>query len=287
LIVWKSLCLRLNIKMKLFINYHSQINDQIKRANQNVEWYLRSYCSYMQDDWFIWLSMTEFIDNNAISSSIEQSAFFLNKSFHSHMSFNSNSTEYEIIQTRIQANKAENIFKHMKWSLALIKQTLVRVRITMQKQIDKHRKKMIYKIDDMMFLNSRNIMIARSSKKLNDKMLESFKILTEIEHAYQLKLSSTMKIHSEFISNLLQLNLKNSLKEQRNESSDSIVIDDENEWEVKNILNFRHYRKQLQYRVNWKSYDIDLHWYNVDENEFEDCMKIVNDFHQKYLNKSS
>jgi len=27
LIVWKSLCLRLNIKMKLFTNYHSQIND--------------------------------------------------------------------------------------------------------------------------------------------------------------------------------------------------------------------------------------------------------------------
>ncbi len=27
LIVWKSLCLRLNIKMKLFTNYHLQIND--------------------------------------------------------------------------------------------------------------------------------------------------------------------------------------------------------------------------------------------------------------------
>ncbi len=132
-IVWKSLCLRLDIKMKLFINYHSQINDQIKRANQNVERYLRSYCSYMQDDWFIWLSMTEFVDNNAISSSIEQSAFFLNKNFHSHMSFDLNSTEYEIIWARIQANKAENIFKHMKQSLALIKQTLAKVRITMKK----------------------------------------------------------------------------------------------------------------------------------------------------------
>jgi len=75
----------------------------------------------------------------------------------------------------------------------------------MKKQIDKHRKKMIYKVDDMMFLNSRNITILRSSKKLNDKMLELFKILIEIEHAYQLKLSSTMKIHSKFISNLLQL----------------------------------------------------------------------------------
>ncbi len=99
----------------------------------------------------------------------------------------------------------------------------------MKKQIDKHRKKIIYKIDNMMFLNSRNIMIARSSKKLNDKMLESFKILTEIEHAYRLKLSSTMKIHSEFILNLLRLNSKDSLEEQRNESSDSIVIDDEDE----------------------------------------------------------
>ncbi len=68
----------------------------------------------MQDDWFIWLSMIEFVNNNAILSSIEQSAFFLNKSFHSHMSFDLNSTEYEITQARIQAGKVENIFKHMK-----------------------------------------------------------------------------------------------------------------------------------------------------------------------------
>jgi len=58
--------------------------------------------------------MIEFVNNNAILSSIEQSAFFLNKSFHSHMSFDLNSTEYEITQARIQAGKVENIFKHMK-----------------------------------------------------------------------------------------------------------------------------------------------------------------------------
>jgi len=259
LIVWKFLCLKLNIKMKLFTNYHLQINDQTERMNQNVKWYLRSYCSYMQDDWFIWLFMIEFVDNNAILSSIEQSAFFLNKSFHSHMNFNLNSTKYEITQARIEASKAKNIFEHMKWSLALIKQALARIRVTMKKQIDKHRKKMIYKIDDMMFLDFKNIMITRSLKKLNDKMLESFKILIKIKHAYRLKLSSTMKIHSKFILNLLRLNLKNSLKEQWNESSDSIVMNDEDEWKVKNILNFRHYRRRLQYRVNWKEYDVDLH----------------------------
>ncbi len=287
-IVWKSLCLRLDIKVKLFTNYHSQTNDQTERANQNVKQYLWSYCLYMQDDWFAWLSMTEFVNNNAISSSIEQSAFFLNKSFHSCMSFDLNSTEYEITRARIEASKAKNIFKHMKWSLALIKQALARVRVTMKKQIDKHQKEMIYKIDDMMFLNSRNIMISRSSKKLDDKMLELFKILIKIEHAYQLKLSLTMKIHSKFASNLLQLDSKDALEEQWNKLSDSIVIEDEDEWEVKNILNFRHYErdKWLQYHVNWKEYNVDLHWYNVNESEFEDCLKVINDFHERYLNKS-
>ncbi len=73
-------------------------------------------------------------------------------------------------------------------------------------------------------------------------MLELFKILIEIEHVYQLKLLLTMKIHSKFASNLLQLDLKNALKKQWNKLSDFIVVEDEDEWKVKNILNFRHYK---------------------------------------------
>ncbi len=158
----------------------------------------------------------------------------------------------------------------------------------MKKQINKHWKKMIYKINDMMFLNSRNITTSRSFKKLNDKMLRSFKILVMIEEAYRLKLSSTMKIHNKFSSNLLRLNSEDSLKEQRNKSSDFIVVEDEDEWKVKNILNFRHYEwgKWLQYHVNWKEYNVDLHWYNVNESKFEECSKVVNDFHEWYFNKS-
>jgi len=58
--------------------------------------------------------MTKFVDNNAVLSSIEQSTFFLNKNFHSRMSFDLNLTEYEITQARIEASKAENIFEHIK-----------------------------------------------------------------------------------------------------------------------------------------------------------------------------
>ena len=81
----------------------------------------------------------------------------------------------------------------------------------------------------MMFLNFKNITIVRSLKKLNDKMLKSFKIFVEVENAYRLKLSSTMKIHLEFALNLLRLNSENSLKEQRYVSSDFIIVKDEDE----------------------------------------------------------
>jgi hypothetical protein len=80
----------------------------------------------------------KFANNNAISSSIEQSIFFLNKEFHSRMSFDSNSTEYKITCVKLKAEKAKNIFDHMKQSLTVIKQTLKRTKITMKKQADKH-----------------------------------------------------------------------------------------------------------------------------------------------------
>ncbi len=94
-ILWKFLCKRLSISLRLFIVYHSQINDQSEWVNQNIERYLQFFCSYMQNDWSKWLLMIEFVDNNVLSSVIFLIFFFMNKSFHSHMSFNSDIIEYE------------------------------------------------------------------------------------------------------------------------------------------------------------------------------------------------
>ncbi len=49
--MWKSLCKRLRITASLFTVYHSEIDDQSKRVNQDFERELRIYCNYMQDDW--------------------------------------------------------------------------------------------------------------------------------------------------------------------------------------------------------------------------------------------
>ena len=153
------------------------------------------------------------------------------------------------------------------------------------KQVNKHRKKVDYKIKSKMFLNERNIITVRSFKKLNDKMLDSFINLNFIDSSYKLKLSESMHVHDIFHSDLLCSVINQLLSDQKNELSDSIVINDEDKWEINDILNFRWYQRQLQYKVKWNDYDNDFNWYNVDNDEFMNVQKIIDDFHIQYLNK--
>ena len=108
-ILWKSLCKWLSIFLWLFIIYYSQIDDQSERVNQNIKWYLQFFCSYMQNNWSKWLLMIKFADNNILSSVIFLILFFMNKSFHSHMSFDLNIIEYESTCERLQINQVKNI----------------------------------------------------------------------------------------------------------------------------------------------------------------------------------
>ena len=80
-----------------------------------------------------------------------------------------------------------------------------------------------------MFLNEQNIITARLFKKLNNKMLNSFQITDFVDFFYKLKLSNTMHIHDVFHSELFHFVVNNSLFDQKNELSKSIVINDENE----------------------------------------------------------
>ncbi len=285
-ILWKSFCKRLSINLQLFTVYHSQIDDQSEWVNQNVERYLWFFCSYMQNDWAKLLFMIKFINNNALFSVIFSISFFLNKDFHSCMSFELNTIEYESFRERLQMTKVENIFEHMNKILMFARESLVKTRKQMIQQANKHRKEVDYEIKSKMFLNEWNIVTAKSFKKLDDKMLNLFINLNLIDSSYKLKLSETMHVHDVFHSDLLRLVIDDLLSDQKNESFESIMINDEDEWKINNILNFHWYRRWLQYKVKWNDYDNDLNWYNVDDDEFMNIQKIVDDFYIWYLNKS-
>ncbi len=60
-------------------------------------------------------------------------------------------------------------------------------------------------------------------------MLDSFQITDSVDSFYKLKLSETMHIYNVFHSELLCSVVDDSLSDQKNEFSRSIVINDEDE----------------------------------------------------------
>ena len=230
--------------------------------------------------------MIKFINNNILFSVIFLIFFFMNKSFHSCMSFDFDIIEYESIRERLQIAWVKDIFNHMNNTLIFAHEALIKTWEQMMNQVNKHKKKINYEIESKMFLNKWNIITAKTFKKLNDKMLNSFQIIESVDSFYKLKLSETMHIHNVFHSELLHSVVDDFLSDQKNESSKSIVINNEDEWKINDILNFQCYKRWLQYQVKWKNYDNDLNWYNADNDEFMNAQEMIDDFYIKYSRKA-
>jgi len=145
------------------------------------------------------------------------------------MSFELDTIEYESSRERLQATKVKNISEHMNKILMFARESLVKTRKQMIQQANKHKKEVDYEIESKMFLNERNIITARSFKKLDDKMLDLFINLNLVNSSYKLKLSETMHVHDVFHSDLLRFVVNDLLPDQKNESLKSIMINDEDE----------------------------------------------------------
>ncbi len=153
--------------------------------------------------------------------------------------------------------------------------------------MNKHRRDIIYEVNDQVWLVFENIKITRSCKDLKDKQLNFYSITVKVEIFYRLQLSRSMKhIHSMFSLKYLRSSSNDSLSKQDSELSRSMIIkENEEHWKVDNILNFRWYKERLQYKIKWIEIDRDDEWYYVDKEKFDDSKKVLNEFHKLYSNK--
>ena len=279
--VWKTFCKRLEIKCKLFIAFQFQIDDQIERANQDIETRLRQYCNYRQDDWADWIDIMKFADNNDVSATTELTSFFINKGYHSRMTFGPNLDDYEITRERLLVRQSEFIVEKMNRIIEYAKANAADARQRMTARVNKIRLPISFEIENYVWLDRRHIKTARSFDKLDDKKLESFKVIKRRDIAYELELFDDMHIHLVFHSWLLRKDLRDSLDEQQNDSSEPVVAGEMLEWKLDDIVQSRYRYHRLQYRCKWSSWNPhDRTWYYVDDGEFQNAQSIVNAFHE-------
>ncbi len=197
----------------------------------------------MQNDWVKWLFMMKFSENFNIFLIISMTLFYFNKDFHSWMSFDSDTTDYKTTHERLEARKADDIIIWMKELLIFDHQQLKKMKQIIEAQINKHRRDIIYEVNDWVWLFFRNIKTTKSCKDLKDKQLKLYQIIVKVEIFYHLHLSISMKqLHSMFSLKLLHFYSQDSLSEQHLKSSKSLTIKNNDHWKINNILNSKHYQ---------------------------------------------
>lgn len=167
-------------------------------------------------------------------------------------------------------------------TLDIAKQALQKARAGMINQVNKHRKEVSYEPGSMVSLDGRDIETARPSKKLDDKKLGPFKVIERVGSTYRLELPATMRVHDVLHAKLLHLAASDPLPGQKVEPSGPIIVEDEDEWEVDDILDSRIRYGKLQHLLEWKDSDTDLTWYDAHDGQFGNAKEVVDEFHRRY-----
>jgi len=73
---WTEVMRLMEVEQDKSTAYHSRTDGQTKRVNQILEYYIRTYCVWDQDDWVELLPFAEFCYNNTVHSTTKQTPFF-------------------------------------------------------------------------------------------------------------------------------------------------------------------------------------------------------------------
>jgi hypothetical protein len=293
---WKHLCRLWKIKKLMSTSHHPETDGQTEIANQELERYLRTFCSYQQDDWDEWLIEAEAAINGHPSESTQISPFFATNGYEPMNPFDLRIEEpLPKISTKGKKDR-ERALRFAEDTAAraqFCKEQITLAQSRMAEHANKHRKPApLYKPGDKVWLSLRNFTTQRPTKKLDDRNVRC-EIEKRIGSSYRLKLPPGMaatRTNRTFHTSLLRLDPEDPLPQQHNDPQPPVYIQDEDEdeahaeWEVEEIVD-SHMAPygRLEYRVKWANQPPDHVWYPA--KNFKNAPEAVEAFHSKYPNK--
>ena len=274
---WKRFLELIGTKQCLSTAYHPQTDGQSERTIQVLQQYLRCFISYHQDDWISLLPLAEFSFNNTMNASTKMTPFFINSGLN---------PRFELI------TPPETKVPSVEHRLDILRSTHEELKINLMKAQEDHEKfanrqrkeSQDLKPGDQVWLSTQNITTNRPSKKLDSKRLGPFPVKKIInKHAIELDLPPWMQIHPVFHESLLERVKINELSKRHQEGPPPVVVNDQEEYLVKEILDSRYKGKHFEYLIDWEGYPpSERCWVNA--NNVHAPVK-VREFHLRYPSK--
>jgi len=141
----------------------------------------------------------------------------------------------------------------------------------------------VYKPGDQVYLDASDIKTIRPSPKLPHCQLGPFKIESQVgPSAYRLKLPHGMR-QLYLVFNIIKLStaLEDPILERKLQAPPPpIIVDGEEEWEVKEILNSYWYRRRFQFLVKWKGFSREHNSWEVASNV--KAPDLVTEYYRKH-----
>ena len=233
--------------------YHPQTDGQTERANQEIETYLRIYCSRHPETWIDHLTEIEFCHNNREQAAIRESPFYVMMGYHPTLwpeHFPSDLANIPSVTDRLSQLSQIR-------SEALAAQELARS--IMAERNSKHF--VPFHEGEMVWLDSRNIPLPTPAK-FKQRQVRPFKVLKRHSRlAYELELPPGWRIHPVFNAALLSRARRTAAHGPSFAEPSPEIIDGEEEWEVDAILADKKVGRRTMYLVSWKGYsDSDNEW---------------------------
>ena len=257
---WNAVCKQLQIKLSMSTSYHPMSDGQTERANRTLEEALRSYINYKQTDWDQHLALIEFAHNNVVHSSTGYSPFFLNSGQHPRTPVHDQlGNECNINETA--ATTISNLYDTLDSALTNIEKSQQK----QAKYANEHRRDFEqFNIGDLVLLSTANLRSTGPGRaaKLSPQRIGPFRITRVLSKLnYELDLPETMNKKY----NIFHVSLLTKYNETENKYSSGPssltrpppeIIDDEELFEVQQILKHRFNGNRRQYLVHWKGYEL-------------------------------
>lgn len=245
---WSTLCHYLGTRRRLSTAYHPQTDGATERMNQEVQYYLRAYVGFHQDDWARWLSLAQWKYNASKHSVIQMTPA------EALMGFNPDlRTNVEEEPPEGNAPSAKQRIDELRDNRTLMEELMVKAKEAMAKQYDRRHKEKSFRIGDEVYLRAKNIKTVRPNVKLDHRQLGPFVVIDVIgTQSYKLQLPQRyQQLHPVFHVSLLE---PCHIREGETRRPPAIPLETEDEYQVDRVLTERRRYNRTSYLVSWVGY---------------------------------
>ena len=250
--------------------YHPQSDGQTERANQEIETYLRIYCSRRPETWANHIPEIEFCHNHREQSAIKDSPFHVMMGYHP-----------RTWPDTPDESSIPTINERLKELSSIRSEALAAHELARQSMADRIRRQYpSFRVGDKVWLDSRNIALSTPAK-FKKRHLGPFPITkAHGKLNFELELPDGWQIHPVFHAGLLSKYHETEAHGPAYLEPPPDVIDGSEEYEVEAILSEKGKGRKKKYLVAWRGYsDQDNEW--VDAKDIENAQEALEEYRKR------